>query len=221
MERVPLDLSPALKDGYLRKVAFTKGCETAELTFHVVRRALGSRESEAERTAGFRFRGVRGLATEALRWDRDAAKWVPAKVDWLGALARDAMERPIVGGASVDQDATLERWRKAAEQTLWLRGQPANLDADVGGVIATAPVLFEATAEVILPSGMNANARLFIAADALDTLGSRGSIDLPNLVRLGVEWEAKWKAYWQRRERRPEMPEEAQFEWMQPEGGGD
>jgi hypothetical protein len=216
MDHAPVDLVPALKDAYLRKVAFSKGCETVELTFHVLRRALGSREREQDRIAGFRFRGVRGLATEALRWDRDAARWVQAKVDWLGALARDQMERPIVGSASVNLDATLERWRKAAETTLWLRGQPANLDAEVQGIIAIAPVVFELTAEVILPSGMNANARVFLASDALDAIGSKGPTDLAALVRNGEDWAAKWREYWQRRERRPELPEDPQFEWMQP-----
>ncbi|HVY62930.1 MAG TPA: hypothetical protein VHF22_14830 [Planctomycetota bacterium] len=216
MDRTPVDLVPALKDAYLRKVAFTKGCETVELTFHVLRRALGSREREQDRVAGFRFRGVRGLATEALRWDRDAAKWVQAKVDWLGALARDQMERPIVNGASVGLDVTLERWRKAAESALWLRGQPANLDPEVQGIVAVAPVIFELTAEVILPSGINANARLFLAADGLDVVGSKGPRDLGALLREGEDWTAKWRDYWRRRERRPELPEDPQFEWMQP-----
>jgi hypothetical protein len=216
LERTPLDLGPALKDAWLRKAAFARGCETVELTIHVLRRALGSREREQDRVVGLRFRGVRGLATEAVRWDRDAAKWVSAKADWLGALARDAIDRPIVGIALVNQDATLERWRKGAEGALWLRGQPANLDAAEPGIVATAPLLFELTAEVILPSGVNANARLFVAADALDAIGSKGPTDLAALVRAGEDWAAKWRDYWRRRERRPELGEDPQFEWMQP-----
>ena len=216
IERVALDLAPSLKDAYLFKVAFSRGLDTVELSFHVVRRALGSREREQDRIAGFRFRGVRALATEALRWDRDAAKWVPAKADWLGALAHDQMERPIVGTALAGSDETLERWRRSAQSALWLRGQPANLDAEVPGIAATAPALFELTAEVILPNGWNANARLFIAADALDVFGSKGPTELATMIRNGEDWTAKWRDYWKRKERRPELPEDPQFEWIQP-----
>ncbi len=212
-----IDLAPALKDAYLRKAAFTRGCETVELTFHVLRRALGSREREADRTLGFRFGGVRALAVEAVRWDRDAAKWLAAKVDWLGALGQGQLdERPIVSGAFLDGDAVLERWRKAAETALWLRGQPANLDAAEDGLAAQAPVLFEMTAEVVLPNGSNANGRVFAAADAFDAIGSKGPVGVEDLIRLGEDWAAKWREHWARRARRPELPEDPQFEWLPP-----
>lgn len=247
MTRAARDLAPALKDAYLRKAASSRGYETVELTFHVLRRALGRQERDADRILGFRFRGVRSVATEALRWDRDAAKWGPAKVDWLGALARDPggpggsagatgagagpIERPIVNTATLESedlprepdegggraDRILDRWRKAAESALWLRGQPANLDPNEGGLATTAPVIFELTAEVILANGWNANARLFIAADAVDIVGSKGPTTAEDLVRNGEVWTAKWRDYWVRRRRRPELPEESQFEWMQPE----
>lgn len=210
------DLGAALKDAYLRKAAFGRGCETLELTFHVQRRALGPREREADRICGFRFRDVRALATEAMRWERDAAKWVAAKVDWLGALARDALERPIVGTVLLGDPSTLERWRKAQEDALWLRGQPANLDAEVQGGATTAPALFELTTEVILPNGRNANARIFCAADALEIAGAKGPVAIHDLLRLGEEWAAKWRDYWLRKERRPETPEDPQFEWIRP-----
>jgi hypothetical protein len=209
-----VDLAPALKDAYLRKAAFGRSCETVELTFHVLRRALGSREREPDRVAGFRFRDVHGVATEAVRWDRDAAKWVAAKVDWLGAVARDQMERPIIGTAVIGGSATLERWRAAAENLLWLRGKPEDLEP--GAAVATAPVLFEISTEVILPNGWNANARVFIAAGALDIYGSKGPVAVHDLLRLGEEWERRWREYWDRRKRRPELPEEPQYEWIQP-----
>ena len=212
-----LDLAPALKDAYLRKTAFGKACETVELTFHVMRRHLAPREKEADRVYGFRFRGVRALATEAVRWDRDAGKWVQAKIDWLGALARDQMERPIIGVSLLNSPATLERWTKAAEAALWLRGQPANLDAEVGGIAATAPVLFEIACEVILPNGMNANARVFIASDELEVVGSRGPIPVAALMQYGDEWVNQWRQYWARKERRPELPDDPQFAWLVPE----
>jgi hypothetical protein len=214
-----LDLGPALKDAYLRKTAFGKNCETVELTFHVMRRHLAPREKDADRIYGFRFRGVRALAQEAVRWDRDAGKWVHAKLDWLGALARDQMERPIIGNAFLNAPATLERWTKAAENALWLRGQPANLDLASGGIAANAPAVFEISCEVILPNGMNANARVFIAADELEVVSSRGAIAPALLVQMGDEWVNHWRQYWARKERRPELPDDPQFAWLVPEGG--
>lgn len=209
-----IDLAPALKDSYLRKAAFGEGCETVELTFQVLRRALGSRERDQDRIVGFRFRGVSGLATEAVRWDRDAAKWVEAKVDWLGAIAHEQMERPIVGVALLGGAETLERWRKAADGALWLRGRPDDLVT--GAAAAAAPVLFELAAEVILPNGWNANARLFVAAQTLDVAGSRGPVEIDALLRAGEDWTLKWRDYWARKERRPDTPEDPQFEWIEP-----
>lgn len=216
MSRQELDLAPALQDAYLRKAAFGKGCETVELTFHVMRRHLAPREKDADRVYGFRFRGVRALAQEAVRWDRDAAKWVHAKIDWLGALARDQMERPIIGTSLLDSPATLERWAKAAEGALWLRGQPANLDVASDGIVATAPVVFEIACEVILPNGMNANGRVFIAADEVEVVSSRGAIQPQSLVQSGDEWKNLWRQYWARKERRPELPDDPQFAWLPP-----
>src|SRR4051794_17675472 len=111
--REATDLAPTLKDAYLRKVAFGPACETVELSFHVLRRALGSRETDRDRLLGLRFKGVRALATEAVRWDRDAAKWVAAKLDWLGALGRSQLEHPIIGTIQLDSPASFERWTKA------------------------------------------------------------------------------------------------------------
>jgi hypothetical protein len=219
VERQAIDLAPALKDAYLRKAAFGKDCETVELTFHVLRRALGSRERDQDRVAGFRFRAVRGLATEAVRWDREKAKWAAVKADWLGALAGGHMERPIVGTALASTEQTLERWKKAAENALWLRGRPGLLEAK--GEIVEAPVLFELGAEVILPNGWNANARIFLAADTLDIFGSKGPVGAADLIRLGEDWAAKWRDYWQRKERRPETPEDPQYEWIEPVEGKD
>lgn len=215
-ERRAFDLDTALKDAWLRKAAFGRGFETVELTFHLLRRALGARESERDRMVGFRFREVRSLATEAVRWDRDAAKWVHAWADWLQELGRERMERPIVGTALLGGEVTLERWRRAAEKALWLRGQPANLDVEEEGIATTAPVLFELGTEVILPSGVNANARLFVAAGELDVVGSRGPISVEDLVQAGEEWQQRWLQYWASKKVRPDRPEDPQFEWIQP-----
>jgi len=214
--REPVDLAPSLRDAYLTKVAFGKGCETLELTLHVLRRALGSRESERDRVVGLRLRGVRALASEAVRWDMDAAKWVAAKVDWLGALARDQMERPIVGTAQLDSPASRQRWEKSAPEMLWLKGSPEVL---TGGAVADAPALLEIAAEVVLPNGWNANARMFVAADALEIAGSKGALTVTDILRQGAEWTGKWLDYWSRKERGriPEGKEEPQYDWIAPE----
>lgn len=211
--RDPLDLGVAFKDATLRKAAFGRACETVELTLRLLRRAIGARETERDRVAGLRFKGVRGLATEAVRWDRDAARWAPAKVDWLGALGRDAIEPPIVGGAHLDSPATLERWAKAAPDLLYLRGRPEDV---VLGAYADAPALFEASAEVVLPNGWSANARLFVAADALEVAGARGPLAVPDVLRAAAEWTGRWQDYWARRERNPDLPPDPQYDWCEP-----
>src|SRR5262249_29760853 len=119
-----LDLTPALRDAYLRKVAHGPTGDPFEASFHVMRRVLSPREGERDRLYGLRFRGVRAALGEAVRWDRDAAKWVSAKADWLAALARRDMEPPIVGIATLGGGETIERLAKGAAEAVWMRGSP-------------------------------------------------------------------------------------------------
>ena len=212
MAPLTIDLTPALRDAYLRKIALGPGGEPLEAAFHVLRRVLGPREREADRLYGLRFRGVRGAAVESVRWDRDAATFVEARVDWLSALSRRDMEPPIMATATVGGDETLERWAKAAEKALWVAGTPG---AVASGAIGAAPVLFEATGEAILPNGWNANVRLFVAADELEVAGSRGPIAPEALVRAGEDWTGKWRDYWRRKEYKPDL-DDPQFEWNVP-----
>lgn len=213
--REATDLAPTLKDAYLRKAAFGRGCETVELTFHVLRRAIGPRESDRDRLLGFRFKEVRGIGTEAVRWDRDAARWVAAKMDWLGALGRDQLEHPIVGTILLDSPASFERWTKSAPDMLWLRGKPEDL---AGGAYLDAPAVFEMTCEVVLPNGWNANGRIFVAAGSLEIAGSKGPLDVGQVLRLGAEWQGKWMDYWSKKARGRITVEDPQYEWSEPEG---
>jgi hypothetical protein len=213
--QVALDLTPALKDAYLRKVAHGPGGEPFEASFHVLRIALGSRQREADRLYGLRFGGVRGVAGEATRWDRDAAKFVSARFDWLGALARGDLEPPIIGAATLGGADTIERLGKAADEAVWLRGDPGAI-AGGSAPIAAAPVLFEASGEAILPNGWNANIRLFVASDRLEVIGSRGPVAPEELIRQGELWSQKWRDYWHRKQWKPELSD-PQFEWCAPE----
>ncbi len=209
-----IDLTPALRDAYLRQVVAAPEGDPIELGFHVLRLALGPRGREADRLYGLRFRRVRGALAEAVRWDRERARWVEVPSDWPHALRRRDMEPPIVGTATVGAAETLERLDRAADKALWLAGSPAVL---AGGPqpIARAPVLFELTGEAILPNGWNANVRFFVAADEWEAVGPRGPISPEDLVRAGEDWLEKWRAYWRRKERHPEA-EDPQFEWTVP-----
>lgn len=206
-----LDLTPALRDAYLRKIAHGPGGEPFEVSFHVLRRVLSPREGERDRLYGLRFRGVRAIAGEAVRWDRDDARWVPAKFDWLGALARGDLEPPIVGIATLGGGETYERLLKGAAEAHWLCGSPGELPG-MGG----AGALFELTGEAILPNGWNANVRLFVAAETLEVVGSRGPVKPEDLVKLGETWAGKWRDYWHRKQWKPAL-DDAQFEWCAPE----
>jgi hypothetical protein len=209
-----IDLTPVLRDAYLRKVAVGAEGERVELAFHVLRRALAPKDREAERLFGVRFRGVRAAAAEAVRWDRDDAKWVAVPSDWPNAVRRGDMEPPIVGTAIVGGPDTLERLLEAAEKCFWLSGSPATLAA-APAAVAGAPVLFELTGEAILGNGWNANVRLFVAAETLEVIGPRGAMSIDDFVRIGEDWTAKWRDYWRRKEQHPEL-DEAQFEWTVP-----
>lgn len=213
---IEIDLTPVLRDAYLRKVGTGPRGEPVELGFHVLRRVLGPRHREADRLFGLRFSGVRGAAVESVRWERDAGKWVDARADWTQALARREMEPPIIATATIGGAETLERLGKAADQALWLSGSPALLGDGGARAIDAAPVLFEATGEAILPSGLNANIRIFVASDAVEAVGPRGVLPLEEFVHLGEEWLAKWREYWTRKLRRPELPDDPQFDWHVP-----
>jgi hypothetical protein len=209
-----IDLSPALRDAYLRKVSAGPGGEPVEVAFHVLRRVLAPGEREADRLYGLRFRNVRGAAAEAVRWDREQARWVSVPSDWPNALRRRQMEPPIVGTAAAGAPETFERLARAAEKAIWIAGSPSAL---AGGPvpIGRAEILFELTGEAILENGWNANVRLFVAADTFEVIGPRGPIAPEELVRLGEEWAARWLDYWRKKESRPEL-EDPQFEWTVP-----
>ena len=70
--------------------------------------------------------------------------------------------------------------------------------------------------EAILPNGWNANVRLFVAADVLEVVGSRGPVKPEDFVKLGETWAGKWRDYWHRKQWKPEL-DDPQFEWCAPE----
>jgi hypothetical protein len=210
-----LDLTSVAKDATLRRVTLGPGGEPLEVSLLVMRRHLGPRESEKDRLYGLRFRGLRGVAAEALRWDRDDGRWVSARADWVGALEKREMEPPIIGAAAFGAPEALERLDKAAETLVWRAGTP---DAIAAGErpMRAAPFFFEATGEAILPSGENANVRLIVAADELEVIGSRGKLGLDDLLRFAETWAQKWRDYWHRKGWKPEL-DDPQFEWCAPE----
>ncbi len=206
------DLTSALKDSYLRRVAFGPDGEPVELGFHRMRFVLDPGAPEVDRVVGLRFRGVVALASQAHRFDQEDETWVPESSDWLSGLAHEGGMPPILSSAVIGCGETLERMHSAAKDLLWRVGSV--------GVIAAhcqrAPVLFELAAEGALLSGAQGRLRLFLAAQALEVQDRSGRSSVERVVLQGAEFMQAWHQYWEERRSGERQAQDLGFEWLQP-----
>jgi hypothetical protein len=206
------DLTTALKDSYLRRVALGPGGEPAELGFHRMRLVLEPGAPEVDRVVGLRFRGVVALASQAHRFDVDDETWLPDPADWLSGLAHEDAMPPIVSSAVVGSGETLERMQAAAEDLLWRVGSSGGITVNC----QRAPVLFELAAEGVLLSGSQGRLRLFIAARELVVQDRSGRSTLERIVNQGDVFMDAWRVYWKDRRTGSQRSDDLGFEWLQP-----
>ncbi len=209
-----LDLSPFLRDGYLRKAIHGPEKDPLELLFHVLRVVVtGRRTGPRDRLYGLRFEGVAGVGIEAVRWHRDAATFVPVRSDWLSALTREEMEPVIVGTAALGDPEAIGRLAQAGDRALWLTGGPD----EAAAALALGAQSFEATAEGILPDGTNVNARVLVVANRVRANNPQGvEVPIESLPALGEQWTQNWRDYWRRKDGPRAPAPDAQYEWSVP-----
>jgi hypothetical protein len=202
------DLTAALKDGYLRRVATGPQAEPTELWVHRQRCALPAGAPERERVVAIRLRRVRALVVEALAFDSVEGAWAPSDVDWPAWLERELMHPPVVEACTVDAGLEPLATARLDREGLWLAGAPGALL-----VQRQADHVVELCAHGECPPGTSARFRLVAVGGTLDFVGASGASSHDELLAAAERWEQAWKDYRARQESEPALPIDPQFEW--------
>ncbi len=209
MGRERLDLTPALRDGYLRRLALGPGGEPAELWIHRLRCVLEPGASEQTRVLALRLEGVAALVTLAVRVDAEEGGWNTDERDWVGALRTGAMLPPVLESCTIDAGLERRAYEWIERDGTWWVGDPARLWR---AIAAPDLHLLELRASGAITPECESRFRVIAAFASLRCLERAGPCSVDEVLEAAARWEAARVAYQRRRRECPETPFDPQFE---------
>ncbi|RME73632.1 MAG: hypothetical protein D6776_06710 [Planctomycetota bacterium] len=207
--REPIDLGPALRDGYLQRFLCAPACDPVELRVHRMRCVLPYDAPPSWRVLAVRCSGVAALACAASEFDPDEQRFVPSERHWPARLESDRMLPPVVTSCTLDAGLEATELERLEREGLWLAGSPAALVT----ACAQGARLLELRASGAFEPEVPARLAVFIAARDCALLTAGGPITAQQALLHAAAWRLAWRNYRQLRHERPDLPPDPQFEW--------